>query len=65
MRSEFWDYCQKSCIDVYYASVAHPSCNGQVERTNGLIIQGLKARIFDLTEVDLSTSLPSRVPVSG
>jgi hypothetical protein len=44
--SEFWDFCQESCIDVYYASVALPRCNGQVERTNGLILQGLKARIF-------------------
>ncbi|XP_039818505.1 uncharacterized protein LOC120681011 [Panicum virgatum] len=48
--SEFWDYCQESCINVYYASVVHPRCNGQVERTNGLILQGLKARIFDLIE---------------
>ena len=48
--SEFWDFCQESCIDVYYASVAHPRCNGQVERANGLILQGLKARIFDLIE---------------
>ncbi|XP_039805088.1 uncharacterized protein LOC120669394 [Panicum virgatum] len=47
---EFWDYCQESCIDVYYASVAHPRCNGQVERANGLIHQGLKARIFDPIE---------------
>ncbi|XP_039797527.1 uncharacterized protein LOC120662448 [Panicum virgatum] len=45
--SEFWDYCQESCINVYYASVAHPRCNGQVERANGLILQGLKGRIFD------------------
>ena len=44
--SEFWDYCQESCIDAYYASVVHPRCNGQVERANGLILQGLKARIF-------------------
>ena len=43
--SELWDFCQESCIDVYYASVAHPRCNGQVEHTNGLILQGLKARI--------------------
>ena len=42
-----WDYCQESSIDIYYASVAHPKCNGQVERANGLILQGLKARIFD------------------
>ena len=47
---EFWDYCQASCIDVYYASIAHPRCNGQVERANGLILQGLKARIFDPIE---------------
>ena len=44
--SEFWDYCQEICIDIYYASVAHPRCNGRVERANGLILQGLKARIF-------------------
>jgi len=30
--------------------VAHPRCNGQVERANGLILQGLKARIFDPIE---------------
>ena len=48
--SEFWDYCQESCIDVYYASMAHPWCNGQVEMANGLILQGLKARIFDPVE---------------
>ena len=28
--SEFWDYYQESCIDVYYASVAHPRCNGLI-----------------------------------
>ncbi|XP_039786443.1 uncharacterized protein LOC120652629 [Panicum virgatum] len=48
--SEFWDFCQESCINVYYASMAHPRCNGQVERANGLILQGLKARIFDPIE---------------
>ena len=50
MGSGFWDYCQESCIDVYYASVAHPRCNGQVERANGLILQGHKAIIFDPIE---------------
>jgi len=50
MGFEFWDYCQESCIDVYYASVEHPRCNGQVKRANGLILQGLKARIFDPIE---------------
>ena len=45
--SEFWDFCQESCINVYYTSVAHPRCNSQVGRANGLILQGLIARIFD------------------
>jgi hypothetical protein len=48
--SEFWDFCRDYCIDVYYAFVAHPRCNGQAERANGLILQGLKARIFDPIE---------------
>ena len=48
--SKFWDYFQESSVDVYYAFVAHPRCNGQVERAYGLILQGLKARIFDLIE---------------
>jgi transposase InsO family protein len=29
------------------AAVAHPQTNGQVERANDMIIQGLKPRIFD------------------
>jgi hypothetical protein len=46
---EFWDYCENSCIDIKYVSVAHPRANGQVECINGLIIDGLKKRIFDST----------------
>jgi hypothetical protein len=34
-------------IDVYYSSVAHPQCNGQVERANGIVLKALKDRIFD------------------
>ena len=30
-----------------YASVAHPKGNGHVERANGMILQGLKSRIYD------------------
>jgi transposase InsO family protein len=45
--SDFWDFCQDSLIDVYYSSVAHPRCNGQVERANGLVLQGIKDRIFN------------------
>jgi transposase InsO family protein len=45
--SAFWDFCQDNTIDVYYSSVAHPRCNGQVERANGMVFQALKDRIFD------------------
>ncbi|XP_039851307.1 uncharacterized protein LOC120709705 [Panicum virgatum] len=33
--SEFWDFCQESCIDMYYASVAHPSATA---RWNAIIV---------------------------
>jgi hypothetical protein len=29
-------------MEVKYVSVAHPRANGQVERANGMIIDGLK-----------------------
>jgi hypothetical protein len=32
---------------VDWAAVAHPQTNGQVERANGMSLQGLKPRIFD------------------
>ena len=34
-------------IQIDWASVGHPRTKGQVERANGLILQGLKPRIFD------------------
>jgi hypothetical protein len=45
--SVFWDFCQDNLIDVYYSSVAHPRCNGQVERANDMVLQALKDRIYD------------------
>jgi hypothetical protein len=45
--SAFWDFCQDNTIDVYYSSVAHPRCNVQVERANGMVLQALKDRIYD------------------
>jgi IS30 family transposase len=45
--SVFWDFCQDNLIDIYYSSVAHPWCNGQVERPNGMVLQALKDRIYD------------------
>jgi hypothetical protein len=34
-------------IRVDWAAVAHPMSNGQVERANGMILQGLKPRIYN------------------
>jgi hypothetical protein len=44
---QFWDLCERSAIEVKYVSVAHPRANSQVERANGLILDGLKKRIYD------------------
>jgi transposase InsO family protein len=41
------EFCDKFHICVDWAAVAHPQTNGQVERANGMILQGLKPRIFD------------------
>jgi hypothetical protein len=41
------DFCERSSIEVKYISVAHPRTNGQVERANGLILDGLKKRLYD------------------
>jgi transposase InsO family protein len=44
---EFKDFCADSGIKINYASVSHPQSNGQVERSNGMILQSLKSIIFD------------------
>nr|ABF93727.1 retrotransposon protein, putative, Ty3-gypsy subclass [Oryza sativa Japonica Group] len=43
----FKDFCEDFGIKICYASVAHPMSNGQVERTNGMVLQGIKAQVFD------------------
>jgi hypothetical protein len=45
--SAFWNFYQENTIDVYYSSVVHPRCNGQVERANDMVLQALKDRIFN------------------
>jgi hypothetical protein len=45
--NQFWKFCQNACIEVKYVSVAHPRANDQVERANGMIIEGLKKRLYD------------------
>jgi hypothetical protein len=41
---EFKNYCQSLGIKLKFASVAHPKTNGQVEKANGLICNGIKKR---------------------
>jgi hypothetical protein len=44
---KFKDFCAHSGIKINHASVSHPQSNGQVEHSNGMILQGFKPRIFD------------------
>jgi transposase InsO family protein len=44
---KFLEFYDKFHIRVDWVTVAHPQTNGQVERANGMILQGLKPRIFD------------------
>jgi transposase InsO family protein len=46
-RRKFLKFREKHHIRVDWAVVAHPQTNGQVERANDMILQGLKPRIFD------------------
>ncbi|CAO2152203.1 unnamed protein product [Urochloa humidicola] len=43
---KFLEFCDNHYIRVDWSAVAHPQTNGQVERANGMILQGLKPRIF-------------------
>src|SRR6266540_6670807 len=43
---KFKDWCEELSIKICYASVAHPQSNGQVERANGMVLQGIKSRVF-------------------
>jgi transposase InsO family protein len=44
---KFLDFCEDHHIRVDWAAVAHPMTNGQVERANGMLLQGLKPRIYN------------------
>jgi transposase InsO family protein len=44
---KFLDFCEDHHIRVDWAAVAHPMMNGQVERANGMILQGLKPWIYN------------------
>jgi transposase InsO family protein len=44
---KFLEFCDKHHIRVDWEAVLHPQTNGQVERANGMVLQGLRPRIFD------------------
>ncbi|XP_072146516.1 uncharacterized protein [Setaria viridis] len=46
-RRKFLRFYDDYHIRVNWALVAHPRTNGQVEQANGMVLQGLKPRIFD------------------
>jgi transposase InsO family protein len=43
----FLEFCDDHHIRVLWSAVAHSKTNGQVERANGMVLQGLKPRIFN------------------
>jgi hypothetical protein len=43
---KFLNFCDNNNIHVDWSAIAHPKTNGQVERANDMILQGLKPRIF-------------------
>jgi transposase InsO family protein len=44
---KFLDFCEDHHIRVDWAAVAHPMTNGQVERANDMILQGLKPSVYN------------------
>jgi transposase InsO family protein len=43
---KFLNFCDDNHIRMDWSVVTHPKTNGQVERVNDMILQGLKPRIF-------------------
>jgi transposase InsO family protein len=44
--AKFMRYCADFGIQHQSSSTVHPQTNGQVERANGLILQGMKTNFF-------------------
>nr|AAX95475.1 Integrase core domain, putative [Oryza sativa Japonica Group]AAX95813.1 retrotransposon protein, putative, unclassified [Oryza sativa Japonica Group]ABA93060.1 retrotransposon protein, putative, unclassified [Oryza sativa Japonica Group] len=47
ISADFQDYCIKLGVKICFASVSHPQSNGQVERENGIVLQGIETRVYD------------------
>ena len=46
-KKKFLQFCDEYHICVDWATVVHPCTNEQVERVNGMVLLGLKPRIFN------------------
>ena len=46
-EKKFLQFCDEYHIWVDWTAGAHPRTNRQVERVNGMVLQGLKPRIFN------------------
>ena len=49
-KGAFARFCMEKKIRLDLTSVAHPQGNGQVERMNGLILDGIKPRLMEPLE---------------
>nr|AAW56896.1 putative polyprotein [Oryza sativa Japonica Group] len=47
ISADFQDYCIGLGVKICFASVSHPQSNGQVERANSIVLQGIKTRVYD------------------
>ena len=46
----FRKFCIGLGINLCFASVANPKANGVVERANGIVLSGLRTRLFGLAK---------------
>nr|AAT77312.1 putative polyprotein [Oryza sativa Japonica Group]AAT77333.1 putative polyprotein [Oryza sativa Japonica Group] len=47
ISADFQDYCIGLGVQICFASVSHPQSNGQVERANDIVLQGIKTHVYD------------------
>nr|AAP20843.1 retrotransposon protein, putative, Ty3-gypsy sub-class [Oryza sativa Japonica Group]ABF96690.1 retrotransposon protein, putative, Ty3-gypsy subclass [Oryza sativa Japonica Group] len=47
ISADFQDYCIRLGVKICFASVSHPQSNGQVERANDIVLQGIKTHVYD------------------
>nr|CAH66235.1 H0825G02.12 [Oryza sativa] len=47
ISADFQDYCIGLGVKICFASVSHTQSNGQAERANDIVLQGIKTRVYD------------------